>query len=203
MTQNREWVGAVHERIAGAIKATRDTKNMSAQQLADETKRLGYPISRSQIANYESGRKQSLDVAELLVIAAALDTAPVCLVFPGPYRDNVRIFPESVDFPELLAAQWFCGLAWAISDLPFNDEAPVMRVSRDIDAYERNLQRLRLAREQLELQERRNTLWRKLRLGDISNQPDNAYRAGLVDAIADLETRIQKMDAKIDSETTE
>ncbi len=189
----------MHRRIAGAIKDARDTKNMSAQQLADETKRLGYPISRSQIANYESGRKQSLDVAELLVIAAALDTAPVCLVFPGPYRDDVQIFPESVDFPELLAAQWFSGLAWAISDIPFNDEAQAVRVSRDLDAYERNLEPLRLARERLELEERRNTLWRNLRLIEVT-QP-NSERAQLIDAIADLERRIQKIDAETDGGT--
>jgi predicted transcriptional regulator len=32
---------------------------MSAQELADETERLGHGISRSQIANYESGRKKA------------------------------------------------------------------------------------------------------------------------------------------------
>ena len=190
----------MHQRVAAAIKITRVAKDMSAQQLADETKRLGYPISRSQIANYESGRKQSLDIAELLVIAAALDTAPVCLVFPGPYRNDVQIFPESVDFPELLAAQWFSGLAWAISDIPFNDEAPVMRVSRDINAYERNLLRLRSAREQLELEERRNALWRKLRFYEAT-QGDPGERAQLIDAIADLEQRIQKIEAENDGAT--
>jgi hypothetical protein len=39
-----------------------------------------------------------------------------------------------------------------------------MRVSGDLDIYERNLELLRRARERLELEERRNTLWRKLRL---------------------------------------
>ena len=58
----------LHARIAQAIRTNRHGR-LSAQQLADETERLGYGISRSQIANYESGRKKSLDVAELLVIA--------------------------------------------------------------------------------------------------------------------------------------
>ena len=82
MTQNPEWVEGVHQRIAQAIRSVREGR-LTAQQLAEETERLGHAISRSQIANYESGRKQSLDVAELLVIAAALDVSPLSLLFPG------------------------------------------------------------------------------------------------------------------------
>ena len=65
----------LHARIAQAIRTARQGR-LSAQQLADETERLGYGISRSQIANYESGRKKSLDVADLFVIAAALGVPP-------------------------------------------------------------------------------------------------------------------------------
>jgi transcriptional regulator with XRE-family HTH domain len=111
----------LHQRIAQAIRTTRKTKGMSAQDLADQTARLGYPISRQQIANYESGRKHGLDVADLLVLAEALTTAPVCLVFPGPYQENVRICPESQELPQLWWAQWFSGLLSAISDVPFTD----------------------------------------------------------------------------------
>jgi transcriptional regulator with XRE-family HTH domain len=61
--------------MAAAIKSARASR--SAQWLADETERLGYPISRAAIANYESGRKKGLDVAELLVLAAALNCPTV------------------------------------------------------------------------------------------------------------------------------
>ena len=81
MTQNPEWGEGVHQRIAQAIRSVREGR-LTAQQLAEETERLGHAISRSQIANYESGRKQSLDVAELLVIAAALGVSPLSLSVP-------------------------------------------------------------------------------------------------------------------------
>jgi len=92
MTQDQDWGGALHARIARAIRTARQGR-LSAQQLADETERLGYGISRSQIANYESGRKKSLDVAELLVIAAALGVRPLRLLFPDEPDDDVEMLP--------------------------------------------------------------------------------------------------------------
>ena len=81
---------------------------MSALELADATTRLGYPITRSQIANYESGRKQSLDVAELMVLAAALDVAPLELLFPGKADSPVKRLPGQT-VPTAHAASWFAG----------------------------------------------------------------------------------------------
>jgi hypothetical protein len=81
---------------------------MSAHELADATARLGYPITRSQIANYESGRKQGLDVAELLVIAAALDVAPLELLFPGEADHPVERLPGQT-VATSHAASWFTG----------------------------------------------------------------------------------------------
>lgn len=83
----------LHARIAQAIRTARQGR-LSAQQLADETERLGYGISRSQIANYESGRKKSLDVAELLVIAAALGVPPLQLLFPDEPDDDIEMLPS-------------------------------------------------------------------------------------------------------------
>ena len=107
MTQNPEWGEAVHQRIAQAIRSVREGR-LTAQQLAEETERLGHVISRSQIANYESGRKQSLDVAELLVIAAALGVSPLSLLFPGEPDDQVEMLPNR-QTPTFSAKAWFSG----------------------------------------------------------------------------------------------
>lgn len=103
----QDWSEAVHERIAGAIKRARQGK-MTAQQLADETQRLGCPISRAQIANYESGRRQSMDVTEMLILAAALRVPPVALLFPGLPDGDTEVLPER----HMTAAEalfWFTG----------------------------------------------------------------------------------------------
>lgn len=96
----------MHARTARAIKQARGKR--SAQWLADRTAELGYPITRAQIANYESGRKQSLDIAELIVIAAALNTAPLLLLYPGPYDANVEVLPGR-SASEFDATEWFSG----------------------------------------------------------------------------------------------
>ena len=190
MTQDRNWADGVHQRAAEAIRTARKVKGMSAQELADETERLGYPISRSQIANYESGRKHSLDIAELLVIAAALDTAPVALLFPGPYQNQVRYFPKSRELPEIWAAQWFSGLVYGISDVPFSDGQAV--TVKNFVAYDANLHPLRRARHRLELEKRRNALRRNL-----TEQRDPQLRSQMIDEIADLQRRIDEIGHEI------
>ena len=107
MTRNPEWGVGVHQRIAQAIRSVREGR-LTAQQLAEETERLGHVISRSQIANYESGRKQSLDVTELLVIAAALGVPPLSLLFPDEPDDQVEMLPGH-QVPTLSAKAWFGG----------------------------------------------------------------------------------------------
>jgi len=92
MTHDAKWTKALHQRIAKAIRDARQGR-LTAQELADETERLGYPITRSQIANYESGRKQSLDVSELIVIAAALKVPPLSLLFPDAPDHQIEALP--------------------------------------------------------------------------------------------------------------
>jgi transcriptional regulator with XRE-family HTH domain len=70
------------------------SRGRSAQDVADRTAELGYPISRTQIANYESGRKKNLDIAELLILAAALDVPPLVLLYPDLPAGKVEIIPN-------------------------------------------------------------------------------------------------------------
>ncbi|MDO3177737.1 helix-turn-helix domain-containing protein [Mycobacteroides abscessus] len=86
-----QWDGRVHQRIADAIKKARGKR--SAQWLADRTGELGHPISRAQIANYESGRKKGLDVVELVVLAAALEIPPLWLLVPSIFG-SVEVLPD-------------------------------------------------------------------------------------------------------------
>lgn len=83
---------------------------MTALQLSERCRELGAPIHRSTITKIENGRPR-FDFGELLVLAAALDTSPVRLVYPGPYDQNVEVLP-GVDATEFVAAQWFTALVY-------------------------------------------------------------------------------------------
>jgi transcriptional regulator with XRE-family HTH domain len=111
------WAAELHARIAGVIKRCRGSR--SANWLADRTAELGYPISRSQIANYESGRKKTLDIAELLIIAAALEVPPVALLYPNLPDGQVELLPGQ-SCRAITATRWFSG-----EDVPSsNDPTP-------------------------------------------------------------------------------
>lgn len=111
MTQDdagERWAKNLHERVGAYIRQARAGRGMSAQQVADKAASLGYPVSRSQIANYESGRKQTLDIAELLVIAATLEVPPVSLLLGGHPDCDVEVLPGQT-MQTTAALSWFSG----------------------------------------------------------------------------------------------
>ena len=64
-------------------RATRpDGKKLTVQALADRCSALGLPLGRVTIAKLESGLRQGITPAEVLVLAAALDVAPTDLLLP-------------------------------------------------------------------------------------------------------------------------
>ena len=67
------------------------------QQLADRTAELGMPIPRSVLANLESGRRDTVSVAEVLVLAAALDVAPIELICPVGFDKQTEMLPGCHD----------------------------------------------------------------------------------------------------------
>ena len=86
------WAEGLVRRVGLAIKKARGNK--SARWLSDETAALGYRVSPTVIAKLDSGHRGSvLSVAELLVLAAALDIPPGLLLFPGYPYDVVEYLP--------------------------------------------------------------------------------------------------------------
>src|SRR5262249_55004487 len=138
-------------------------------------------------------------LAELVTLAAALDTAPITLLYPGPYRQQVRVGPKN-EMPEIWGAQWFSGLVFGISDVPYFDDQIVgtdndlvAMPTPNIAAYDRRHRELRPARQRLEFEERRNALRRNL-----AKQSDPEVISQMVDEVADLQRRIDEIEAESD-----
>jgi hypothetical protein len=78
---------------------------------------LGYPIPRTVLANLETGRRSLVSLAEIFVIAQALDVAPVSLIFPLGTATDVQLRPGK-DTPTWEAMTWFAG------ELPAKEDPP-------------------------------------------------------------------------------
>jgi transcriptional regulator with XRE-family HTH domain len=75
--------------FAYAVKRRRTALRLTAAELSRRTADLGYPISRGAIAKIESeARSGKIDVAEVLVLAKALDAPPALLLFPSFATDG-------------------------------------------------------------------------------------------------------------------
>ncbi|WP_338671772.1 helix-turn-helix transcriptional regulator [Streptomyces sp. SCSIO 30461] len=104
-----EWVDRIKANVAGEVRRRRKEMGWSAQELADQCERLGHPIPRNVIANMESGRRASLPLVDIMVLAAALETYPVCLIFPVGYVDQTQELPFQRLVPTWDALRRFTG----------------------------------------------------------------------------------------------
>ncbi|MFJ4574512.1 transcriptional regulator [Streptomyces sp. NPDC088846] len=104
-----EWVDRVKANVAGEVRRRRKEMGWSAQDLADQCEQLGHPIPRNVIANMESGRRASLPLVDVMVLAAALETYPACLIFPVGYVDQTQELPFQSLVPTWDALRRFTG----------------------------------------------------------------------------------------------
>lgn len=91
---------------------------MTAQALANRCAELGHPLDRSVIAKLEKGFRQTVTVADLLVLARALEVPPVTLLFPLDEAE-VEVLPGELR-PMWSAVQWFA----AERPFPAREEDP-------------------------------------------------------------------------------
>ena len=103
-----DWPARLTRVIAREIQRHRKAQRMSVQQLSDAAERLGVTIQRPVLSNLENGRRNTISVAELLVLAQALNVPPLQLVFPAGYTEQVEALP-GVEVEPLTAVHWARG----------------------------------------------------------------------------------------------
>lgn len=112
MTQEDDWSARVTQRVAREVRRYREghglRPKMSAQQLEERTAALGMRIARSVLANLESGRRETVSAAEVVVLAAALGVTPIELICPVGFDQQVELLPGRMVDP-LSAMRWFTG----------------------------------------------------------------------------------------------
>jgi len=157
--------------------------------LADRTQELGYGISRTTISELENGKRKYVTVAELVVLAAALDTAPILLLYPGPHDRVINVLPH-IHAPELQAAAWF---SMADSSALLPAELP-----NDADAFAANTKRLRIAIEIAQLEAEKESAVR-LVLGPADKREQAEQRLGvhMVRVVDGLTAQIESLRAEL------
>jgi hypothetical protein len=139
----KDWASDQAARIGDEIKRLRGGR--SGQWLSDQTDALGYRVARTTISELENHKRKYVSTAELAILARALDTAPIALLYPPPYHAEVEVLP-GVEITNWSAAQWFSGV---------EDADSASAVTHDPDAYTRNLGPLRDAARISALEERK------------------------------------------------
>lgn len=90
----KAWEMTLAERVGATVQRLRTELGLTAVQLSERTRRLGYPISRVAITKIENNaRAGKLDVAEWIVLAYALDVAPGALLYPDLPDGPVEVLP--------------------------------------------------------------------------------------------------------------
>ena len=105
----REWELTLSGRFGEAVSRRRKALRLSAIQLWERTVELGYPVTRIAISKIENNaRVGKLDVAEVLILARALEIPPALLLFPD-YPDGEVEFLPGIDNNSERALRWFTG----------------------------------------------------------------------------------------------
>lgn len=144
---------------------------MSVQQLSDACSELGLPIARSVLANFESGRRPTISVPELLVLAKALGVPPMALMFPVGYEDETEVLPGRKAHP-VTALRWASGEGYLPGQS--EEETAANRASwrKSAIGWVRKLMR---DAEQLRLNRRRSAELHRLAAEATSAEARNAY----------------------------
>lgn len=141
-----DWAAAVTGQIGAEVRRLRGKR--SAQWLAEQTAKYGWGISRPTISELETGKRKTVTVQELLVLAHALNTSPATLLYPGPYDGEIEALPGR-NLTEFDAVQWFSAIEyWA--DTP--------QARNDGNVWLNNTRALRMSRELASAQSAKNTL---------------------------------------------
>lgn len=143
MTQHPDefaWSERLALAVAQEVRRHRQARGLSAKQLSDRCAQLGMPIQRSVLANLESGRRATISVAEVMVLAAALEVAPMQLLFPVGYEERFEFLPNQHAVP-FAAAQWFEGKLSLEGTPTKTEDSPLAAFSW----HHFNIQRLEIA----------------------------------------------------------
>jgi len=191
----RNWEEEQAWRVGAEVRRLRGKR--SAQWVADRTRELGCEVKRAVVSDLEVGRRRYVTVSELIILARALDTAPIALLYPYPYIKNadIQALPappgeDSREVPKIDAVQWFTGV---LNIFPLNSLGLSLVEQQN---YYSSLQGLERARKVFELVMRNQKL--NVQLGRIRARRRDGETSVSDADIDDLVSQIDDNQDRID-----
>ncbi|SFC61417.1 helix-turn-helix domain-containing protein [Streptomyces aidingensis] len=114
---NEDWAKQLTARVAEELRTARKAAGLTVAELAGACADRGLPVPATTITNLENGRRHSVDLAEFLVLADALDVPPVSLLYPLASAPSVERLPGQE------TSTWQA-LAWFTGETPTTGPAP-------------------------------------------------------------------------------
>src|SRR3954471_1522869 len=93
--------------VSENVRRLRKDRGLSLSEVSARMTALGVGLSLNGLSKVELGNRE-LRLDELIALAAALDVAPVLLLFPLGRREKVELFP-SIEAGTWAALKWFTG----------------------------------------------------------------------------------------------
>ncbi|KAA9246329.1 hypothetical protein QP167_08275 [Corynebacterium amycolatum] len=136
-----DWQKEMTAKIGSEVQRLRGDRSLL--WLETRTAELGHKVARSGLSQLENGNRKSISVAEWLVLAAALNTAPILLLFPA-YPDGIVEYLPGLEDRAIRAGSWVEGTSTFVAE------------SGEINYFENQLVKA--------AQERENTLYKALKM---------------------------------------
>ncbi|SHL18867.1 helix-turn-helix domain-containing protein [Actinacidiphila paucisporea] len=113
-----QWPAVFTARVVQAMREARQAAGLTMGDLAQGCADRGYPdIKEQTIKNLEAGRRASISIADLVVLADVLGIPPVALLFPLGTDATVEVLPGRE------VSTWD-SLAWFTGETPTTQPAP-------------------------------------------------------------------------------
>ncbi|WP_138906437.1 helix-turn-helix domain-containing protein [Streptomyces chryseus] len=112
-----DWSTQLTARVAEQLRRARKEAGLTVAETADACAALGLAVPKTTITNLENGRRNSVDLAEFLVLAEVLAVPPISLLFPLGVAPTVAVLPGRQ------MSVWD-GVAWFTGEAPADKPAP-------------------------------------------------------------------------------
>ncbi|MFD5430458.1 helix-turn-helix domain-containing protein [Streptomyces sp. NPDC127084] len=124
-----QWSAAFTGRIAQRVRVSRKAAALTMAEVAQGCADRGLPeFTEHSLKNLESGRKTSVTVAEIVVLADVLGVPPVTLLFPLGSSATVEVLPGRE------VSTWDA-VAWFTGESPLDEPAPAGTARDVLDVF--------------------------------------------------------------------